>query len=238
MKVQNSPRLPALPQQSPIPALPQQSPIVIEDPIYADFGDRKLDIDWSSNLEGHAHKDEHGMGIDLVEQSEDHQIHLDRKNFQLQSFHFHSPSEHWVDGRQHDMELHLVHKNPENGQLAVVGVLVDGDAPREEQPDPLCQFLKDVNQASDNGQPIHFDPKMFLPDHPDQYYRYEGSLTTAPYDSSVSWVVMREPLSVSQEELAELTHLFEKPAREPQPLHRRYVLSSFKEDEENQGGLP
>lgn len=221
MKIQNAP---------PLPSLPQQSPIAIQDPIYADFGERKLDIDWSSSLEGHAHKDSHGLGIDVVEQAADHQIQLDRKNFQLQSFHFHSPGEHWVHGKQHDMELHLVHKNPENGQLAVVGVLIDGDAPREQEPDPLCKFLKDVDLASETGQPIQFDPKMFLPDRPDQYYRYEGSLTTAPYDSNVSWVVMNKPLSVSQEELAELTHLFEKPAREPQQLNRRYVLSSFKEE--------
>jgi carbonic anhydrase len=213
-----------------LPAYPQQSPIILEDPIYADFGDRKLEMHWASQLVGTAHKDDHGLQIDVSQQAAEHEIRLDRRNFQLQSFHFHSPSEHWLGGRPHDMELHMVHKNPEDGTLAVVGVLIDGNLSAGHEPDPICKFLKDVDAATHTGESLEFDPTMFMPPHPDQYYRYEGSLTTPPYASNVSWSVLREPLSVSQEELAELKHLFEKPAREPQPLHRRFVLASFQEE--------
>ena len=218
----------AAPRSSELPSFPQQSPIDIEDALFVDFGDRKLETGWAESLRGTVQTDDHGHGKTLVltPQPEAHEIRLDRQSFQLESFHFHAPSEHWLDGRPHDMELHLVHRNPETGNLAVLGVLVDGDAPRGPEPDPLCKFLGDVQNA-EAGSEVEFKPAMFLPEFPSRYYRYEGSLTTPPFTSNVSWVVMAEPLHVSQEELADLKDLFEKPARPPQPLHRRFVLASF-----------
>lgn len=229
MNVCSLPLRQAPPRAPELPAYPQQSPIAIEDAVYADFGDRKLELNWAESLKGKVQADDHGHGttLSITSQSEPHEIRLDRQSFQLESFHFHAPSEHWLGGRAHDMELHMVHRNPETGNLAVVGILVDGDAPREQQPDPLCKFLRDVHDAGESGAEVEFKPAMFLPKYPSHYYRYEGSLTTPPYSSNVSWVVMAEPLRVSQDELAELKDLFEKPARPPQPLHRRYVLASF-----------
>ncbi|MGF1491320.1 MAG: carbonic anhydrase [Microcoleaceae cyanobacterium] len=43
--------------------------------------------------------------------------------YELAQFHFHSPSEHEIDGNKYPLEIHLVHKNA-SGQLAVIGVLV------------------------------------------------------------------------------------------------------------------
>ena len=50
---------------------------------------------------------------------------LDQKWFHLVQFHFHHPSEHWVDGRQQTMELHVVHQNIDDGSRAVIGVFID-----------------------------------------------------------------------------------------------------------------
>jgi carbonic anhydrase len=44
----------------------------------------------------------------------------------LLQFHFHTPSEHTVDGSNLAMEAHLVHKNLETGNLAVLGVFIEG----------------------------------------------------------------------------------------------------------------
>ena len=47
---------------------------------------------------------------------------VDGDRFDLQSFHWHSPSEHLLDGKALPLELHLVHASPE-GDLLVLGVL-------------------------------------------------------------------------------------------------------------------
>jgi carbonic anhydrase len=50
--------------------------------------------------------------------------------FELLQFHFHTPSEHTIDGKAAPMEVHFVHKSPE-GKLAVVGVMLKrGRRPR------------------------------------------------------------------------------------------------------------
>jgi len=43
--------------------------------------------------------------------------------FELKQFHFHSPSEHTIEGQSFAMELHFVHADA-SGELAVVGVML------------------------------------------------------------------------------------------------------------------
>uniref|UniRef100_A0A8C9LCF6 carbonic anhydrase n=1 Tax=Pavo cristatus TaxID=9049 RepID=A0A8C9LCF6_PAVCR len=45
-----------------------------------------------------------------------------------------------------------------------------------------------------------FNVQELLPDSPDEYYRYEGSLTTPPCYPSVLWTVFRHPVKISQEQ--------------------------------------
>jgi len=44
------------------------------------------------------------------------------KAFTLRQFHFHTPSEHTLDSKQYDMEMHLVHTN-EKDEIAVLGFI-------------------------------------------------------------------------------------------------------------------
>jgi len=44
------------------------------------------------------------------------------KEYKLVQFHFHTPSEHCLDGKQYDMEMHLVHVNEKN-EIAVLGFI-------------------------------------------------------------------------------------------------------------------
>ena len=44
------------------------------------------------------------------------------KAFTLRQFHFHTPSEHTLDSKQYEMEMHLVHTN-EKDEIAVLGFI-------------------------------------------------------------------------------------------------------------------
>src|SRR5262249_47941337 len=52
-----------------------------------------------------------------------HTIAFDGVTYELTQFHFHTPSEHEVDGQAQAMDLHLVHTD-KDGTLAVLGVLL------------------------------------------------------------------------------------------------------------------
>lgn len=55
--------------------------------------------------------------------------------YELLQFHFHTPSEHQIDGFNYPMEVHLVHKDGE-GHLAVIGVIF-----KEGEENPQIQTL-------------------------------------------------------------------------------------------------
>ena len=46
-----------------------------------------------------------------------------------------------------------------------------------------------------------FSIEELLPERPDEYYRYKGSLTTPPCHPTVLWTVFRNPVQISQEQV-------------------------------------
>ena len=69
------------------------------------------------------------------------------RRFRLVQFHFHSPSEELIDGRQFDMVVHLVHQDSE-GRLAVVAVLVEGGGTPAGNSDGTEQFASGEESGS------------------------------------------------------------------------------------------
>jgi carbonic anhydrase len=57
------------------------------------------------------------------------------------------------------------------------------------------------------------------------FYRYEGSLTTPDYGERVSWVVMKDPVTIRDPALRRFILGAADDARDPYPLNRRFVLS-------------
>ena len=119
------------------------------------------------------------------------------------------------------MEVHLVHKNNE-GQLAVVGVLMQPGKPHALLQTLVQQFPTNVNQEK-VVQNVRINPKDFLPREV-QYYHYNGSLTTPPCSEGVAWFVMKTPIEVSAEQVSKLTAVMHQNARPVQPLHDRVVM--------------
>lgn len=206
----------------------QQSPIDLVNPYITDFGKNGLDIQWKKSAHGTIKKDEHGVtvvfGADIRQF-----VRLDQKTFHLVQFHFHHPSEHWVKGVQQTMELHVVHQNPNDGTRVVIGIFIDASSKAKSVPD-LVPHLKTMHLDSGASQleVKSLNPLDWLPSDISHYYRYEGSLTTPEFDENVSWVILKEPLLFPKAELIKLIKFFEHPARLPQAMNRRYLLSSFK----------
>lgn len=144
------------------------------------------------------------------------------RRYELQQFHFHTPSEELVDGRRFDMVVHLVHKD-EVGRLAVVAVLLEKGAGHE-----LVQTVWN-NLPLERGlalvAPGAIDPAGLLPEQRG-YYTYMGSLTTPPCSEDVLWMVMRQPVQVSEAQLAIFAKLYPMNARPVQPAHGRLIKQS------------
>ena len=120
------------------------------------------------------------------------------ERYELKQFHFHSPSEHKINGRSYAMELHFVHVS-DTGALAVVGVMIDeGD----EHPvlNQLWTWMPE-NAGETSEQPIGIEETNLLPPTR-EYFAYSGSLTTPPCSEGVAWIVLKNPIEASAEQIA------------------------------------
>jgi len=58
------------------------------------------------------------------------------------------------------------------------------------------------------------------------YYTFEGSLTTPPCSEGVKWVILKQTMSISAEQLVQYQAVYPENARPLQPLNDREVFSS------------
>ena len=139
---------------------------------------------------------------------------IDGKAFDLKQFHFHTPSEHTLDGQSYPAEAHLVHV-AEDGELAVLGIVYEeGEA--SEVLAPVWDDLEALSEAD----PMTINVANLLPDSR-VAYTYSGSLTTPPCSEDVRWHVMQQPLTLSAQQLAALTAIYDDTNRPVQPLNDR-----------------
>lgn len=142
--------------------------------------------------------------------------------YNLVEIHFHTPSEHYVDGAPYDMEAHLVHQNP-IGKLIVVGVLIEVRGRANKIIEKLWQDLP--VSVGNRGPTISFNPELLLPKKR-EFWNYDGSLTTPPCSEGVRWYVMQSPIEMSIRQLDQFQAAYRKNARPPQPLKGRRLLQS------------
>lgn len=143
-------------------------------------------------------------------------LSIGNKSYQLLQFHFHTPSENFLDGEQYPLELHLVHRAADN-TLAVVGVFFDEGA-ADGQLQKIVSVLP--HEEGEHGAVSGFNLRSLVP--AGRIYRFKGSLTTPPCSEGVSWHVVSTHKSASLPQLAAFGALFsgaEFPGGNRRPVH-------------------
>lgn len=143
--------------------------------------------------------------------------------WELKQFHFHSPSEHTVDGEHAEIEVHLVHEGV-NGDLAVVSVLVEEGASNPF----LARIWPHLPRAAgetDSVPQTRVDLDELLPADRASY-RYGGSLTTPPCTEGVAWFVLQTPAEASASQVRAFREVLSGNNRPTQPLNGRVVVSN------------
>jgi len=144
------------------------------------------------------------------------------RRYDLLQFHFHRPSEERINSRQFDMVAHLVHKDVQ-GRLAVVAVLME-QGPSH----PMVQLVWNslpLEKNTEQYAPVMLDMTRMLPERR-EYYTYMGSLTTPPCSEGVLWLVMKQPASMSPEQIGIFSRLYPMNARPIQSTAGRLIKES------------
>jgi carbonic anhydrase len=140
--------------------------------------------------------------------------------FELLQFHFHSPSEHRIQGESFPLEAHLVHRN-QRSELAVVAILFRYGEPNRS----LTAIAASASFEIAKVVPLKIALEDLATAPPqERYYRYSGSPTTPPCTEGVRWYVLESTRSVSREQVSYFVDLIGEDARGPQPLNARLVL--------------
>lgn len=148
-------------------------------------------------------------------------ITVGEKKFELKQFHFHSPSENQIEGEFFPLEAHFVHADKE-GHLAVVTVMFK-DGPANKALTSLWNQMP-AEEGDKNTLSSAVNAKDLLPSN-QGYYRFSGSLTTPPCTEGVLWLVMKNPVSISKDQIARFVRAMGHPNNRPlQPVGARAIL--------------
>ena len=178
---------------------------------YYDFGNNASaeDVTYTTGFLDEQQRNEAELQITFADGS--------KSFFTPKQFHFHAPSEHSVDGKLYDAEVHFVHVIKGSGTQdadgnitgerygAVIGVFFDV----EEGSATANPFIESVFQAFDT-QGTEDAKKMAVRDFlgsidMTDYWSYDGSFTTPPCTEGIKWSVIRQVQSISPEQLERFT---------------------------------
>ncbi|KAI3696948.1 hypothetical protein L6452_29600 [Arctium lappa] len=162
-------------------------------------------------------------------------IHVNGTEYQLNQLHWHTPTEHTVNGRRFNLELHLVHESTD-GKIAVIGIMYKIGRPDSllSVLEPYLKVLADTKGAETkvgiiNPRDIKIGSR--------KYYRYIGSLTTPPCTQNVIWTMVNKVRTASREQvhvIREAVHdEAEVNARPVQALNNRWLKLYRPDDHRN-----
>jgi carbonic anhydrase len=194
----------------------RQSPIDIRDGIRVELDPLSFDYKASQfSVIDNGHTIQVNMGAGNY-------INVSGRSYGLVQFHFHKPSEERINGRGSEMVVHLVHRDG-SGKLAVVALLVErgkanaliqsvwNNLPLEKNESVSALNNMDLSQLIPKGR---------------EYYTYMGSLTTPPCTEGVLWLVMKETIEMSPEQIYIFSRLYPMNARPIQKQAGRLIKES------------
>jgi carbonic anhydrase len=136
----------------------------------------------------------------------DNSIKLDSMSFQFSQIHFHSPSEHRIDGESYPLEMHVVStvKDSDRPEYLVLVLLFEEGDSNFFLNELSSQDFSDEEATRDKLLNLIMGARLLQ-----QYtgmdlkgiYKYKGSLRSEPYTESVNWLIVKRVFEASTEQI-------------------------------------
>jgi carbonic anhydrase len=172
----------------------------------------------------------HTIQLDFAEGST---IIQDDTTFAFKQCHFHTPSEHLIDGMTFPMEMHIVNIMPNEDknatpQYLVIGVLFKEGKENKFIADFLNAIPKEEHASGElkAGSVKLADLFGAIPKEiKGHYYNYRGSLTTPPYTETVRWYIAKHIFEASAAQIEAINKVEGNNARHVQALYGRTIAT-------------
>lgn len=165
----------------------------------------------------------HTIQLDLPRGSS---VGFDGREYQLEQLHFHTPSEHQIDGVTFPMEMHVVNMIEPKTTEDPPRYLVMSFLYKMGAEDPfIASFLDQVptEEGGEHLKPGAVDITAGEDNLAYKYYYYRGSLTTPPYTETVEWLIVKRIYEASPEQIRRINLIEGDNARRVQALYGREV---------------
>ena len=171
--------------------------------------------------------------------AEGNNITLNEKQYRLLGFNIHKPSKTAFNGERAEMSIQLVHHHFD-GSKVIVEVMLSSSpklfeaakkswwdsAPKE---NPLFQVLLNhvplVKNQVASPRDVAINPQQLLPEDR-TYFTYMGSLTEPPCNEGVTWIVMKNPVLVSAQQVHSFGQIYNNNVRPLQIKGDRIIKES------------
>jgi carbonic anhydrase len=181
---------------------------------------------------------DNGRTVEVIG-AEGNNITLNEKQYRLVGFDIHKPSEAAFNGERAEMSIQLVHQHFD-GSRVIVEVMLSSSAkvfeaakksrwdspPKENH---LVQILLNnvplVKNQVASPRDVAINPLQLLPEDR-AYFTYMGSLTEPPCNEGVTWVVMKNPVLVSAQQVHSFGQIYSNNVRPLQIKGDRIIKES------------
>ncbi|XP_061628473.1 receptor-type tyrosine-protein phosphatase gamma isoform X3 [Phyllopteryx taeniolatus] len=122
-------------------------------------------------------------------------------------------SEHSLDGVKYPLEMQIYCYQPQRfesfdqtvkagGPITALAVLFEVSSEDDNANfAPIVDAINGVSRYGKRGQVAPFSPRALLPNSTDKYFIYNGSLTTPPCSETVEWIVFKNTVYISADQL-------------------------------------
>ncbi|KAK4147377.1 alpha carbonic anhydrase [Dichotomopilus funicola] len=163
-------------------------------------------------------------------------LKVDNKDFELQQFHFHLPSEHLDNGTSQAMEMHMVFQSTQQ-EVAVIGVYINIAPPSTTNnnnnanannstltPTPFLESIFSTitsittpgTKTTTPALPLSSTLQTLLTAQSNTFQSYSGSLTTPPCTEGVRWFVSAARMAIAPETFLKVRDVIGFNSRFPQ----------------------
>lgn len=200
-------------QQSPIALSLNQGLSQFHQPLFEGY---------SQNVTGNWFNWGYGPSFTLEHSEDDYttlpSMTYDNTTLYLRGWHLHAPADHSVAGDRSKSELHMVHVNEEGEEAAVLAIRLDPGQTNSlflAQLPPMIGF-NDTTQVMG----VEINPRLALEavNLFEEFWTYQGSLTSPPCEEGIRWFVARSILFTSVDQMKEILHVSTYSARAEQEV--------------------
>lgn len=167
-----------------------------------------------------------GHNIESIPNLPGNFIVLNGKHFELEQFHFHTPSEHTLNNKHFEMELHLVHKGT-NGTV-IVGIMIK-KGNQNNAASELWSHLQSLRSGETDKSIVKLE--RLLPQQTD-VLRYSGSLTTPPCTEGITWIILSRPIEMSIHQINTFRSRYRDNHRPIQRMYQRKIIGDLNKTKE------